>query len=144
MTAKKSASRGPSPKVPVRQLRRMALDSGALKAKVVSPSDVETGHWVRWKCRFGCGSYESSLMCPPHTPMPAETRLMLDEYKQAILFESPPGQAKRIAAELERKLFLAQCVNDALVILNQQLNREARTQGTHSKVHWILTLGARK
>ncbi len=53
-------------------------------------------------------------------------------------------KAKERIVELEQKLFLAQCVNDALVILNQQLNREAGAQGTHSKAHWILTLGARK
>ena len=53
-------------------------------------------------------------------------------------------KAKERILELERKLFLAQCVNDALVILNQQLNREARAQGTHSKAHWILTLGAKR
>ena len=32
---------------------------------------------------------------------------MLDEYKRAVLFEAPPGKAKKIAAALERKLFLA-------------------------------------
>ena len=51
---------------------------------------------------------------------------------------------RREPVALEQKLFLAQCVNDALVILNQQLNREVKVQGTHSKAHWILTLGARK
>ncbi len=32
---------------------------------------------------------------------------MLDEYKRAVLFEAPRGKAKKIAAALERKLFLA-------------------------------------
>ena len=32
---------------------------------------------------------------------------MLDCYKRAVLFESPPGQAKKLAATLERELFLA-------------------------------------
>jgi predicted metal-binding protein len=31
---------------------------------------------------------------------------MLDEYKRAVLFEAPRGKPKRIAAELERRLFL--------------------------------------
>jgi predicted metal-binding protein len=85
----------------------MALELGAIGAKVISPATVSTPPWVRWKCRFGCGGYGSSLMCPPHTPTPADTRLMLDEYKRAVLFESPPGKAKAIAHALERKLFLA-------------------------------------
>ena len=72
-----------------------ALKLGARGAKVVRPGDVVTGHWVRWKCRFGCGGYGSSLVCPPHSPTPAETRAMLDEYSTAILFETPSGDTKR-------------------------------------------------
>lgn len=108
MTSKKPTSRNrrASPKATSVQLRQMALELGALKAKVVSPAKVETGHWVRWKCRFGCGAFDSNLMCPPHSPEPDETRKMLDEYKRAILFESPRGRAKKIAVALERKLFL--------------------------------------
>jgi len=90
-----------------KQICRMALDKGALGARVIAPRTVTTGGWVRWKCQFGCGAFRSNLMCPPHTPTPAETRRMLDEYRRAVLFESPPGRAKRIAAALERDLFLA-------------------------------------
>ncbi|MDH4267474.1 MAG: DUF2284 domain-containing protein, partial [Deltaproteobacteria bacterium] len=61
---------------------------GARGAKIISPSQVVTAPWVRWKCQFGCGGYGSSLMCPPYTPQPEETRKMLDGYKRAILFES--------------------------------------------------------
>jgi len=89
------------------RLVRMALEAGALKAKVIAPSTVETGHWVRWKCQFGCGGFGGCLVCPPHAPTPAETRKMLDEYKKAVFFESPRGEAKRIAVALERELFLA-------------------------------------
>jgi predicted metal-binding protein len=49
------------------------------------------------------------MMCPPHSPAPAETRAVLDEYKRAVLFESPPGEAKKIARALEREIFLAGC-----------------------------------
>lgn len=84
-----------------------ALKLGARDARVISPQDVVTGHWVRWKCRFGCGGYGSSLVCPPHSPTPAETRAVLDEYSTAILFETPSGDTKRIAVALEREVFLA-------------------------------------
>ena len=80
---------------------------GALRAVVVNPADVETGHWVRWKCQYGCGGFGTSLVCPPHTPDPESTRKMLDGYTRGILFEAPDGEAKRIAAELERELFLS-------------------------------------
>jgi len=84
-----------------------ALRFGAIAAKVVSPRDVVTASWVRWKCQFGCDGYNSSLMCPPHSPMSEQTRRMLDEYSQAILFEGPPGEVKQIAVALEREVFLA-------------------------------------
>lgn len=109
MAAGKSASGRRPGKFPAKRLTRMALDAGAIEAKVISPATVETGSWVRWKCRFGCGCWESSLMCPPHTPQPAETRAMLDEYERAVLFEAPPGKTKEIAVAVERELFLAGC-----------------------------------
>ena len=104
---KKSVSKTRSAKLSRGQLKQMAMSLGAIKAKVISPTTAETSEWVRWKCQFGCGGFGSSLVCPPHTPEPAQTRLMLDEYKQAVLFEAPRGKAKKIAADLERKLFLA-------------------------------------
>ena len=90
-----------------RELEKMAMELGAISAKVISPTDVETNQWVRWKCQFGCGGFGSSLVCPPHSPTPEKTRKMLDEYTRAVLFESPPGQGKKIAGELERELFLS-------------------------------------
>lgn len=87
----------------------MALGLGAKSAKVVHTRMVETGSWVRWKCQFGCGAYGSSLVCPPHTPTPEQTRAMLDEYTRAVLFEAGRREPKRIAAALERELFLAGC-----------------------------------
>lgn len=90
-----------------RQWVALALDFGALRAKVIAAATVETGEWVRWKCQFGCDGFGSSRMCPPHTPKPAETRAFLDGYRRAVLFESPKNRSKRIAVRLERELFLA-------------------------------------
>ena len=84
-----------------------AVRLGAIAAKVVNPRDVVTGHWVRWKCQFGCGGYASSLVCPPNTPTPAQTRQILDEYRTAVFFEGPGGKIKKIAVALEREIFLA-------------------------------------
>lgn len=80
---------------------------GARGVKIISPSTVVTGDWVRWKCQFGCGGYGSSLMCPPYTPKPEETRKMLNGYKKAILFESGSVNTKEIAAQMEREIFLS-------------------------------------
>ncbi|HSR13700.1 MAG TPA: DUF2284 domain-containing protein, partial [Thermodesulfobacteriota bacterium] len=80
---------------------------GARETKVIDPATVVTAPWVRWKCRFGCGGYNSSLMCPPHSPTPEETRNVLDSYRRAILFEAGRGDTKKIAAEMEREIFLS-------------------------------------
>ena len=109
MMDKKSGSKKPSAKLTAQQLRKLAIKFGAMKAKVISPKTVATAPWVRWKCRFGCDGFGSSLMCPPHTPAPAETRTVLDSYNRGVLFESPLGDAKRIAVALEREVFLSGC-----------------------------------
>ena len=105
--AKRPAPKKHLPRFSQSQLKQLAMDLKAIKAKVIAPQTVKTAEWVRLKCQFGCGGFGSSLVCPPHTPKPAQTRLMLDGYKQAILFEALRGQSKKIAAALEKKLFLA-------------------------------------
>jgi len=85
---------------------RNAMRLGARAARVISPREVVTAHWVRWKCRFGCDGFGSSLCCPPHSPTPEETRKVLDEYERAVLFEAERRQPTKIAAALERELFL--------------------------------------
>jgi predicted metal-binding protein len=89
------------------QVVQMAMANGALAAKVIKPAAVETAEWVRWKCQFGCGCYGSSLVCPPHSPAPQQTRTLLDGYSRAVFFEAPRGQPKGVAVALERELFLA-------------------------------------
>ena len=89
-----------------REIVKAVIKLGAKKAKIVAPRRVVTGHWVRWKCCYGCTGYQSSLMCPPFTPPPAQTREMLDQFKRAVLFEAGRGQPKKIAVALEKELFL--------------------------------------
>lgn len=103
---KKTASKTAKTKMSEREILKAAIQLGAKKAKIVAPRRVVTGHWVRWKCCYGCPGHQSSLMCPPFTPSPAQTREMLDQYKRAVLFEAGRGQPKKIAVTLEKMLFL--------------------------------------
>lgn len=85
-----------------------ACELGAVDAKVIGPASIVTAPWVRLKCQFGCGGYNSSLCCPPHSPTPKETREAIDSYNRAILIHCKPGvNVKKIAADLERKVFLS-------------------------------------
>lgn len=93
----------------------LALQGGATSLKLIKPSSVVTAPWVRWKCQFGCGGYDYSYCCPPHTPTHEETRNVLDSYERAILFHiqtSPtPGRGKRLRKfshgliDLEKEMF---------------------------------------
>jgi predicted metal-binding protein len=100
----------PNSKTRDRDLRgflKQIVSIGAREAKIIDPKTVETAPWVRWKCQFGCGGYNSSLMCAPHSPTPEETRKVLDSYKKAILFEAERLDAKEIAVKMEREAFLS-------------------------------------
>jgi len=51
---------------------------GALEAKVVDAKSIVTAAWVRLKCQYGCGGYDSSHCCPPNTPTPQQTREVIE------------------------------------------------------------------
>jgi predicted metal-binding protein len=65
-------------------LRARALAAGVTDAVVVGPSVVVTAEWVRMKCLWGC-TPGGCLNCPPHSPTPAQTRRLLDEYDTILL-----------------------------------------------------------
>ena len=83
------------------------IELGVREARIIDPKTVETASWVRWKCQFGCGGYNSSLTCPPHSPTPEETRKVLDSYICATLFEGGRLDTKEIATKMEREIFLS-------------------------------------
>ena len=87
---------------------RAARKLGADEAKLISPGDVATASWVRWKCRYGCGGYGQTLTCPPNSPTPEETRQVLDGYRRAVLVHTRNGEnMTQVAVKLERQLFLS-------------------------------------
>jgi predicted metal-binding protein len=91
---------------------KKAVALGADDAKIIKTDTIVTGPWVRWKCRYGCDGYNSSLCCPPNTPDYRETRELVDSYKTALLahFTSDLGtrpDPTDIVVTLERDIFLA-------------------------------------
>jgi len=87
---------------------RHAVELGALEAKRIEASSIVTAPWVGWKCRYGCGGYNTSLCCPPHSPTWLETREVLAAYKHAILIHCREvGVSTAIVCGLEREIFLA-------------------------------------
>lgn len=82
----------------VQTLCQMVLAQGACAARIVDPSEVVTGDWVRLKCQYRCSEYNHSLTCPPFAPDPSVTRKILSHYSTALLFELP--EARQAAAQL--------------------------------------------
>ncbi len=109
MSKAKGQKRKSRPRPSVKSFVERAVALGAKEAKVVDASTIATAPWVRLKCQYGCGGYGSSLCCPPHTPTPSQTREVIDSYRKAVLFEAGERDAKSIAVELEREIFLAGC-----------------------------------
>lgn len=85
-----------------------AIELGAREAKIIPAESIATAPWVRLKCQFGCGGFNSSCCCPPHTPTPEQTRSVIDCYRKALLahFDGVTGVTK-VIVKLEREIFLS-------------------------------------
>jgi predicted metal-binding protein len=91
----------------------MAVELGANDIKIIKTDSIVTAAWVRWKCRYGCGGYGSSLCCAPNSPTHKETRELVDCYKNAFLVHFTENNKNSIVdptevvMALEREIFLA-------------------------------------
>jgi predicted metal-binding protein len=98
--------------VSYRKFVKRAVGLGADDARIIKTDTIVTGPWVRWKCKYGCDGYNSSLCCPPNTPDYRETRELVDSYKTALLVHiTDDGRSWKgltdLVATLERDVFLA-------------------------------------
>ena len=95
------------PKATIKTFIRLARELGALEAKLIEAASIVTAPWVRLKCRYGCGGYNTSLCCPLHTPTYMETREVIASYQSALLIHGKElGKLPAIVCELERRIFL--------------------------------------
>ncbi|MGQ9719166.1 MAG: DUF2284 domain-containing protein [Nitrososphaerales archaeon] len=99
---------------------------GAFESKIISTDNIVINDRTRLKCQYGCPFYGRYLTCPPFSPIPEQTRKLVNEYKWALLFKMrfssviPEGvfeggihsiknmaMLQKTAAELERHIFLS-------------------------------------
>ena len=91
----------------VKDFVRRACELGATDAKVVKADSIVTAAWVRLKCQFGCGGYNTSYCCPPHTPTPQQTQEVISCYTRALLIHCQSDvRPSAIVTKLEREIFL--------------------------------------
>lgn len=84
-----------------------AIKLGAKDAKVISAREVFVEDWVRLKCEFGCGCYNTNLMCPPRSPDAEKTRRVLTYYDSAILIHcEKSADVRKVIPQLERLIFI--------------------------------------
>ncbi|MCP8310295.1 MAG: DUF2284 domain-containing protein [Candidatus Methylarchaceae archaeon HK01B] len=75
-----------------KELSKIAIKSGASKAKPIKAEQIVVDERVLLKCRYPlCMWYGQCLMCPPFTPSPQEFSRYLQKYRYAVIvqFEFP-------------------------------------------------------
>jgi predicted metal-binding protein len=87
-------------------LVKLALEKGAVDAKIFPAKKVVVENRVVLKCKVGCNNYGKTLACPPYTPSADEFRKIVAEYKTAMFIKfvskataEPEVKAKLMTAE---------------------------------------------
>ena len=92
-------------------LRKMALELGAVDAKIITADKVIVEDRIVLKCKVGCPNYGKTLACPPYTPTAEEFRKIVSEYSYAVFmkFES------KARADTEILPYLSKAENDPAI-----------------------------
>jgi predicted metal-binding protein len=85
-------------------LRKMALEMGAVDAKIIMADKVVVEDRIVLKCKIGCPNYGKTLACPPYTPTADEFRRIVSEYRYALFmkFESRAQADSELAKHLSK------------------------------------------
>lgn len=92
-------------------LREMALELGAVDAKVITADKVVVENRVVLKCKVGCPNYGKTLACPPYTPSPEEFRKIVSEYSYAVFMKFK----SKARANAELASYLSKAENDPAI-----------------------------
>jgi len=68
-------------------LRKLAMEFGAVEAKIIPVAKIVIEDRVVFKCKLGCEKYGKTLACPPHAPTPEEFRKIVSEYHYAMFMK---------------------------------------------------------
>lgn len=82
----------------------------------IDPKSIVVGHWVRMKCRFGCGAYGRCAACPPEVPSVEDCERFFRDYKTAAVFHF-----EKTVAKPEDRHAWTKSVNDKLLELEREV-----------------------
>ncbi len=68
-------------------LKTLAVELGAMDAKIIPACQLVIEDRVVLKCRVGCTNYGKTLVCPPYTPTAEEFRKIVSEYDYAMFMK---------------------------------------------------------
>ncbi|MGD6852577.1 MAG: DUF2284 domain-containing protein [Candidatus Bathyarchaeia archaeon] len=68
-------------------LVKLALEKGAVDAKIIPANKVVVEDRVVMKCKVGCNNYGKTLACPPYTPTAEQFRKIVGEYSYAMFMK---------------------------------------------------------
>ncbi len=86
--------------------RKMALESGAADARIISSEDVLIDERARLKCVV-CGGYGKCAMCPPYTGTVEETRAAVKRYTAGVfVFWKFPSSELPVAEQGKGRMLL--------------------------------------
>lgn len=68
-------------------LKTLALELGAVDAKIIPVEKIAIEDRVVLKCQLGCEKYGKTLACPPYAPTPEKFRKIVAEYKHALFMK---------------------------------------------------------
>lgn len=68
-------------------LIELALEKGAVDAKIIPTIKIVVEDRVVLKCKVGCNNYGKTLACPPYTPSAEEFRKIVGEYSYAMFMK---------------------------------------------------------
>ena len=85
-------------------LRKIALEMGAVDAKIITADKVIVEDRIVLKWKIGCHKYGKTLACPPYTPTAEEFRHIVSEYRYALFmkFESIAQADSDLAKHLSK------------------------------------------
>mgnify|MGYP005844961495 CR=1 FL=1 len=85
-------------------LRKMALEKGAVDAKIITTDKIVVEDRIVLKCKVGCTNYGKTLTCPPYAPTPEEFRKIVREYSYALFmkFKSHAKANAKLAKHLSK------------------------------------------